>query len=120
MGIENSAGEIDQAIFRGSMAMEEVVFWHRPSRTAILCDLVQRHDPATIQGVKGMLLRLDGVVGEAGSTPREWKITFLRRRLSRAARTKVLAWQPERMLIAHGECVQKNATPILARALAWI
>ena len=67
-----------------------------------------------------MILRLVGVVGEAGSTPREWKMTFLRRRPARTARTKVLNWKPERMLIAHGECVQQNATPILSRALAWI
>ncbi len=114
------AGEIEQVIFRGSMALEEVVFWHRPSRTAILCDLVQRHDPADFSRAKALLLRLVGVVGETGSTPREWKMTFLRRRPARAARTKVLNWQPERLLIAHGECVQKGAMPILARALAWI
>ena len=114
------ANEIEQVIFRGSMSLEEVVFWHRPSQTAILCDLVQRHDPADFSGVKTMILRLVGVVGEAGSTPREWKMTFLRRRPARTARTKVLNWKPERMLIAHGECVQQNATPVLARALAWI
>ena len=30
--------EIDQALFRGSFAMEEVVFFHRDSRTAIVGD----------------------------------------------------------------------------------
>ncbi len=28
-------GDIDQVVFRGSLAMEEVAFFHRPSRTAI-------------------------------------------------------------------------------------
>jgi hypothetical protein len=32
----------------------------------------------------------------------------------------VLAWEPERLLIAHGACVQHDAKRILARALAWI
>ena len=113
-------GEIDQTTFRGSIALEEVAFFHRPSRTAIFGDLVQRLDPTQIKGVKGMLMRLDGLVGEAGSTPREWRASFLRRRPARAARERVLAWEPEQLLIAHGACAEKNATQILARALAWI
>lgn len=114
------AADIDQTIFRGSLAMEEVVFFHRLSQTAIVCDLVQRHDPTQAKGFKGMLMRLDGLVGEAGSTPREWRATFLTRRRAREARAQVLAWKPERLLIAHGECAQENATQILERALAWI
>jgi hypothetical protein len=114
------AADIDQTIFRGSIAMEEVAFFHRPSRTAIFCDLVQRHDPAQMRGVKGVLMRLDGLVGECGSTPREWRASFVRRRPARAARARALAWEPERLVIAHGACAQENATQILARVLAWI
>jgi Domain of unknown function (DUF4336) len=112
------AADIDQAIFRGSIAMVEVVFFHRLSRAAIVCDLVQRHDPARMSGSKGMLMRLDGLVGEHGSTPREWRASFLRRGPARTARARVLAWEPERLVIAHGACAQKNATRILTRALA--
>lgn len=114
------AVEIDQVIFRGSFALEEVVFLHRPSRTAIVGDLVQRHDPARMKGLKGLVMRLDGLVGERGSTPREWRASFWRRRPARKARARVLAWQPERLLIAHGECAHEGAKQILARALAWI
>lgn len=39
------ADDIDQVIFRGSIMMEEVVFFHRASRTAILGDLIERNDP---------------------------------------------------------------------------
>ncbi len=114
------ANEIDQAIFRGSVAMEEVAFFHHPSGTAIICDLIQRHPPEQMKGLKGMIMRLDGLVGEDGSTPREWRASFLSRRRARAARERVLAWQPERLLIAHGTCAQENATQILARALDWM
>ncbi len=37
------ASDIDQTVFRGSIAMEEVAFFHRASRTAIIGDLIQRH-----------------------------------------------------------------------------
>jgi hypothetical protein len=114
------AEEIDQTIFHGSFAMDEVVFFHRASRTAIVCDLVQRHDPAEMKGFKGMMMRLDGLVGQAGSTPREWRASFLRRGRTREARAQLLAWKPEQLLIAHGACAKHNATQILEGALAWI
>lgn len=114
------ATDIDQVIFRGSLAMEEVVFFHRESRTAIVCDLIQRHPEATMTGWKGMLMRIDSLVGENGSTPREWRASFLRRGKTRAARETVLSWKPERLLIAHGECAQTGATEIIEKALSWI
>jgi hypothetical protein len=112
--------DIDQVIFRGSLAMEEVAFFHHASRTAIICDLIQRHPEATMTGWKGMLMRLDGLVGEHGSTPREWRASFLRRGKARVAREKVLGWKPERLLIAHGECAQTGATSIIDKALGWM
>jgi len=114
------ADDIDQVIFHGSIAMEEVVFFHRASRTAIVCDLIQRHAEETLTGWKGKLMRLDSLVGDRGSTPREWRASFLRRRFARAAREKLLAWEPERLLIAHGKCAQSGATGIIADALRWI
>ena len=114
------ADDIDQVVFRGSLFMEEVVFLHRASRTAIICDLIQRHPEATMTGWKGMLMRLDSLVGEHGSTPREWRASFVRRAKARQAREKVLGWKPERLLIAHGECAQSGATEIIGNALSWI
>jgi hypothetical protein len=100
--------------------MEEVAFFHRPSSSAIFGDLVQRHDAAKITGVMGLLMRLDGLVGEHGSTPREWRASFLHRSRARLARTRVLAWEPKNLVIAHGACARGNATRILTRALAWM
>ena len=114
------ATDIDQVIFRGSLAMEEVVFFHRESRTAIVCDLIQRHPEATMTGWKGMLMRVDSLVGKNGSTPREWRASFIRRSKARAAREKVLGWQPEQLLIAHGECAKTGAKEIIEKALSWM
>ena len=114
------AADIDQVVFRGSFFMDEVAFFHRRSRTAILCDLVQRHPDAKMTGWKGAMMRLDGLVGLRGSTPREWRMTFLRRAPARAARDTVLGWHAERLLIAHGDCAETEAQAILADALGWI
>ncbi|MCP5373192.1 MAG: DUF4336 domain-containing protein [Hyphomicrobiales bacterium] len=114
------AADIDQVVFRGSFAMEEVMFFHRPSRTAIVGDLVQRHDAAAMEGWKGALMRLDGLVGEHGGTPREWRASFLDRAAARAARDRALAWHADRLLIAHGACATSGTAEILAEALSWI
>jgi hypothetical protein len=114
------AGEIDQVVFRGSLFMDEVAFFHRTSRTAIFGDLIQRHDPARMTGWKGWLMRLDGLVGDSGSTPREWRASFLRRGEARAARARALAWAPESLLIAHGKCAREGGAAILEEALAWM
>ena len=114
------AADIDQVIFHGSFAMEEVVFFHKESRTVLVCDLIQRHPEQAMTGWKGRLMRLDSLVGEHGSTPREWRASFLWRRKARIARDKLLSWKPQRLIIAHGQCEQSGAAPIVADALGWI
>ena len=56
--------DIDQAWFRGSFAMDQVVFLHRPSATAIVADLIQTFGDAFLRkhwGWYGFLARLDGL-----------------------------------------------------------
>jgi len=112
--------DIAQVVFRGSFAIEEVVFFHRGSRTAIFGDLIQRFPEAEATGWKGLMMRLGGIVGQHGSTPRDWRLSFLSRTAAREARRTVLAWKPERLLIAHGECATGEASEIIAGALRWI
>jgi hypothetical protein len=114
------ADRIDQVIFAGSVVMDEVVFFHRPSRTAIFTDLIQRFDPRSVHGWRGWLLRLDGLVGEHGSTPREWRLTFLDRRALRRAKATALAWDPQRVVVAHGAWIRSGGRAALEDALAWM
>ncbi|GIW42643.1 MAG: hypothetical protein KatS3mg076_3220 [Candidatus Binatia bacterium] len=114
------AGEIDQVVFRGSLVMDEVVFFHRKSRTAIVADLVQKLDPSPYARWQRLLLRLDGVLGEKGSAPREWRALFWNRKLARKALHSVLGWQPERLLLAHGTCVPSGASEALREAFSWL
>jgi hypothetical protein len=113
-------GQIDQVIVGGSLVMDEVLFYHRRSSTCLVCDLVQRHDPAGQTGLKGFLMRLDGLVGLRGSTPREWRASFIGRRRAREAARAALAWNPERLVIAHGECSETGGADVLRTGLAWL
>lgn len=114
------ADDIDQVVFGGSLFMDEVVFGHRASRTVFVTDLIQRFPAAEARGWRGALMRMDGLVGERGSTPREWRLSFWNRTRARAARSRVLAWEPERLVIAHGQCTEEGAREIVADALGWM
>ena len=112
--------DIDQVIFHGSFAMEEVVFLHRASRTAIVTDLIQRFDPAHLHGWRRWIMTLDAVVGPNGSTPREWRLSFWDRRAARSALRTVIAWDPQQVVVAHGDCVRQHGCDLVARALRWL
>ena len=82
--------------------------------------LIQRFDPAGLSGWRGALMRLDGLVGRDGSTPREWRASFLRRAAARRALRTALDWNPERLVIAHGELPQEHGRDALERGLRWL
>jgi hypothetical protein len=113
-------GQIDQVVFRGSLFMDEVVFFHRASSTCLVCDLIQRHEPAHQTGWKGWLMRVDGLVGDGGSTPREWRASFIHRLQPRRALERALSWNPERLVIAHGEWAPSKGADVLRRSLSWL
>jgi hypothetical protein len=114
------AADLDQLVFHGSFFLDELFFFHRPSRTALVCDLVQRFPRGSIGGWREWVMRLDALVLPNGSTPRDARASFWNRRAARASRDRALAWNPEQLLVAHGECLRHGATPALARALAWL
>ena len=45
-------GQINQLIFNGSQAMDEVVFFHPSSKTLILTDLIENFHPEHFTGIK--------------------------------------------------------------------
>lgn len=100
--------------------MDEVAFFHRASRTALVCDLVQRFDPATLPRWRALLMRADGLVGPKGSTPREWRASWWRRSEARQALHTALDWDLAQLVIAHGELPRENGRSALQTGLRWL
>lgn len=114
------ADDLDQVMLRGSFAMTEVVFFHRPSGTALFADLIQNLPRDGFRGWRGLLARMDGIVSPHPGAPREWRATFIDRRATRAGLRRILEWPIQRVVIAHGECVQTNAAALVRRAFSWL
>jgi hypothetical protein len=114
------AADIDQVVVRGSFALSEVVFFHRKSRTAIFADLIENFPPDWFKGWKGILARLDGIVSPHPGAPREWRASFRNRKLARAALDRILAWGPEKVIMAHGIVVRNDGVGFIRRAFGWL
>jgi hypothetical protein len=112
--------DIDQVLFKGSFAMTEAVFFHRASRTAIFADLIQSLPRDSVKGWRGVLARLGGIVEPNSGAPGDWRASFLGRKAARAALARVLAWDIERVVIAHGAPVQRDGEAFVRRAFAWL
>ena len=115
--------DIDQAWFRGSPLLDEVAFFHRASGTAIFGDLVQAFGEDYLRTKwkpwQRCLARLSGITALTGArAPLDLRLSFLDRRLARKARAKVLNWQPERVVMAHGQWQRNGGSVFLAQSLS--
>ena len=113
--------EIDLLVVRGD-ALTEAVLFHRASRTLILTDLIENFEPGRIHNwFLRLLVRLAGAVDPDGKAPLDMRLSFFRRRKAlRLAVRQMLAWQPERVVIAHGRWYDKDGTAELSRAFRWV
>jgi hypothetical protein len=115
--------EIDQAWFRGSFAMDEIIFFHRPSATTIVADLIQTFSDHFLREHWGrwrFLASLDGITEEKASAPLEWRFSFIHRAQARRARGKALSWNCQRVIVAHGEWCHANGKAFLANSFRWL
>jgi len=114
------AGTIDQMIVAGSRVHREAVFFHRPTRTLILTDLIENFEPRRLPVWMRPLVRLGGVAAPRGATPRDLRLTFRDRAALRASVERMIAWAPERVILAHGAWFEANGTDELRRAFRYV
>ncbi|HVZ03397.1 DUF4336 domain-containing protein [Hyphomicrobium sp.] len=103
-----------------SSYMTEVVFFHRPSRTLVLTDLIENFEPKKLSLGMRLLSWLGGCLDPNGSMPRDMRLTFRHRKPElRAAVETMISWGPERIILAHGRWYERNGTKELRRAFGW-
>jgi Domain of unknown function (DUF4336) len=114
-------GDLDQLAFRGSRLLEEVVFFHRRTRTLILADLIENFEAAKLGGTWRWLLRLAGAADPDGKAPIDLRLTFLGGKdAARASFERMLSWGPEKVIMAHGRPYERDGAAELRRAFRWL
>lgn len=118
------AGQIDQYYFDNSRFLDELMFFHRKSRTAIICDYSQPFSEAFLERQwpwwARFLARLVRMVEGWGYPPLEVRLTFRRRADARAKVRALIEEGPERVVVAHGEIVRGGGAGYLRRAFSWL
>lgn len=112
------ADEIEQSVVGGRFGFCEVVMLHRPSRTVVFTDLVQNFEPAKLPLLLRPVGRLLGNVAPTGRAPAHLRMVMGAR--GQAAARRIVAWAPQRVLVAHGHPFEVDAAEKLRRSLAWL
>ena len=101
---------------------EEIVFFHRPTSTLIVTDLMQNFEARRIQSpITRFLLWVGGATGPNGRASIEIRLAgFGRRKKLREALEQIARWQPSSIILSHGLCFKTDAMIELRRAFAWI
>ncbi|MBS0432200.1 MAG: DUF4336 domain-containing protein [Proteobacteria bacterium] len=113
-------GEIDPLLFRGSRAFGEVVFFHRASATLVLADLIENFEKEKLTRGMRAVARLGGVLDPDGKAPLDMRMTFTDRGAARDCLRQLLAWKPQRVLLAHGRWYERDGVEQLQRAFRWL
>jgi uncharacterized protein DUF4336 len=117
-------GQIDQFYFSNSPFLDELIFFHRLSRTAIIADLSQTFSQAFLMRHWPLWLRLIAWCSKMtegwGYPPIDYRISFRRRARAWRKIQALVDEHPEHVVLAHGEVVRSDGEAFLRRAFSWL
>lgn len=110
--------DIEQVLVRGTRIIWEVAFFHRPSRTLVLTDLVENIGDRT-EGVSWLLKFWFKFVfrmwNKAKPAP-EYRMGWKDKPAAARSLERILDWDFERVVLAHGDLIETNAKAIVRDA----
>lgn len=110
--------DIDQVIFAGNIFVTEVEFLHKKSRTLIVADVLQNYRYPAGRVFANFLLRAAGVLD--GGVPLDMRLSFTDRERARRSLKQLLAWDFDRLILAHGTCREDGAKAFVREAFRWL
>ncbi|MEX0956284.1 MAG: DUF4336 domain-containing protein [Rhizobiaceae bacterium] len=113
-------GEVDTLTVEGGY-MTEIVFFHRASRTLVLTDMIENFEPRKVGPLMRVVAWLGGVLAPDGQMPRDMRLTYRSNRAGmKEAVERMIGWDPEHVIIAHGKWFRQNGAAELRRAFRWL
>ena len=112
--------DLDQLVFKGNPFSSEVFFFHKRARTVILGDLIQNNPVIKGEPLRNALFKFEGALFPHGGVGLEIKLSFFNRNLARQSLSKLLSWDFDKLIIAHGPCIEKDAKVYVERAFRWL
>ena len=114
-------GVIETVTVPGSLGFREVAFFHRPTCSLVVTDLVINFERDKMPNAIRPLLQLLGSVTPYGMPPPYLRAIIKGRREDAAsAVNRLLALRPERVIMAHGRPFETHGMDALRRSLRWL
>jgi hypothetical protein len=116
------ARDIDQVLVQGTSIMREVAMLHRASHTLILVDLIENFTEATPH-IGGALKFWFKFVLRMWNNPRpapEYRMGWSDRAAAAKSLRRILAWDFQRIVLSHGDLIERNARGVAAAAWAGV
>ena len=112
------AFELDQHRIAGQPRINEVAFLHKPSRTLLLADWLFNFNRSDTWWTR-TFLRLAGAY-HGPSQSRLLRLSIADRAAARASRDRLLAWDFDRIIVAHGDIIPRDGKAVVRKATAWL
>lgn len=112
------ADTFDQVLVRGARFIWEVAFFHHPSRTLVLVDLIENIGDNTRGAGLGIELwwRLVFRMWNKARPAPEYQLGWKDKQAARESLEKILAWDFEQIVLSHGDLVTENAQAVAREA----
>ncbi len=114
------ANDLDQLVFKGNCFIDEVFFLQRKLRTVIMADFIQNHALVKGKPFRNALFKIMGVAYPFGGVALDIRLSFTDRNLARQSLRRLLSWDFDKLIIAHGVCIERDAKPFVERAFRWL
>lgn len=100
----------------------ETVFFHRASQSLIVTDLMQTFEASRVRSLfVRLLLQLGGATGPNARPSIEIRLAARKHRDElRVGVEQMIAWNPRRVILSHGKCIQINPIEAIRSAFDWL
>ena len=112
------AGVLDQVLVRGNKFIWEVVFFHKPSKTLLVVDLIENFTDQT-PNVNWLLKLWWKVVFHMWDNPKpapEYQMGWKDKTAARESLQRILEWDFDKIVLSHGDLIETNAKSMAQEA----
>lgn len=115
---ERWQADFEQVLVRGNKYIWEVAFYHKTTKTLILVDLIENFTDET-EDVNWSLELWFKAVFRMWDNPKpapEYQMGWKDKKAAARSLKKILEWDFERIIISHGDLIEKNAKDVALKA----
>ncbi len=109
--------DVDQVLFQTAY-QDEAIFFHRRSQTLIVTDLLESVWPEDAWHYR-LFARLAGT-WRFPTLTRDQRLSVLKRRRAREIACRILLWDFNKIVLAHGRLVTEDAKDVFRDGMQWL